>query len=665
MSKLRRALTMLAVVAVLCTPAWAEKVTVDPNAPGAQATASEDNKADPRLLQKITYDSGYKRLHAVVEDINRLSGMAVRCGRNKTDWRVRDIPMAVYVKDMPLGKLLRAIADATHTWFASERVGDNPKKSYRIYRRYKEESAIDAFFERRHKARLAAVDWRWDAMVAYGNSEEIVDVPGVPKTAWLAARLFASLGSDAKNRLLAGETLEFRGSDPAYQSAMHELYRLAWEDLRFPGSESAPSPTVEDMDRAVLNVKLVDEGQTGGTQIDTVVSPLVYGRTFTAYLNVQGAPQQLQGRGLDLPPYPEQVRIPSSEEDMGNPEMVALKTRFEEDMERPLLRAKFDLEKPKDVKEPTFADVVRAVASASGCNIVTEDFTSHKNPEYQRLGYLFKKQTDIYSSLLRMQIADHYHHEDYTWFLNEKDALLVGWANDIGFDFRRWRDHHRHMLPEKYLDDLKAKLGGDGVELDDAVHVMCLPDGSLEEWILNSRDFRYLICHQTHPAWQLYDALEPVDKLAAKSSDGLALGQFDTAWIAGFFHTKKMREPCPCEIVPRSGVDEQQAETRRRRAEEERQLMDRAMSDPDVISTMVMRVENSAATYRWRPDGGARAPDKLDLTKYNMVIYYKMDGEDRSVRIAGPALAFPVWSAEREAEIIKAAGVEDKGRAGL
>ena len=659
MSKLWRVLTLLVTVAVLCAPGWADKVTVDPNTPGGRATASEDNKADPRLLQKIAYDSGHKRLHAVVEDINQLSGMDVKCGRNKNDWRVRDIPVVVCVKDMPLGKLLRAIADATHTWFASERIGDNPKKSYRIYRRYKEESAIDSFFERRHKARLAAVDWRWDAMVAYGNSEEIVGAPGVPKTAWLAARLIASLGSDARNRLLAGETLEFRGSDPAYQSEIHEFYRFAWHDMGLARSQSSSSLTIEDMDRAVLTAKLVDEGQTGRTQMEMVLSPLVYGKLFAPYPVLSGA-AQLEGKVSDLPSYPEQIRIPSSEEDMDNPEMTVLSTRPGRESKCALLQAKFDLEKPKNIKDPTFADLVRAVASASGCNIVTEDFTSHKNPEYQRLGYLFKKQTDLDTALVRMHVAGRNNRKDYTWFLDERDALLVGWANDVTTDSQRWRDHHRHILPQAYLDDLRAKLNGDGAELDDAVHVMCLLQGSVVEWMHNTRDFTCLLFGlNTHPAWQLYDALEPADKLAAKSDAGLALGQFDTAWIAGFFHAQKMREPNSCLVPMQYAADGRHVEIRRQKREEERRLVDRAMSDPKVIYTMVMRVESEAAKLHWQPGGSlARPPDKLKLTSYDMVIYYKMDGEERTMKIASPLLAFPAWSAEREAEMIKAAGAK-------
>ena len=51
--------------------------------------------ADPRLAQKIDYQGGYKRLSVVVEDLAKFTGVTIRCGGNKNDWQVRDIPMVV------------------------------------------------------------------------------------------------------------------------------------------------------------------------------------------------------------------------------------------------------------------------------------------------------------------------------------------------------------------------------------------------------------------------------------------------------------------------------------------------------------------------------------------------------------------------------------------
>jgi ABC-type molybdate transport system permease subunit len=76
-----------------------------------QRAVTPDDEVDPRLSQKITYDSGYKRLHAVIEDIARTSKVSIACGQSTKDWRVRDIPVVVCVKDMPLGKLLQGLEE--------------------------------------------------------------------------------------------------------------------------------------------------------------------------------------------------------------------------------------------------------------------------------------------------------------------------------------------------------------------------------------------------------------------------------------------------------------------------------------------------------------------------------------------------------------------------
>jgi hypothetical protein len=171
---------LIALILALAMPSSAfavGKVTVDPNAPGVQRPVTSNDDIDKRLAKKITYDSGYKRLHVVANDLAKLSGVSIACGQNPKDWRVRDIPVVVCVKDMPLGKLLRATADATHTRIALEKVGNDPIKHYRIYRRRKEEQAIENLISARHEAKLAQVQWQWDALVAYGKSGK--EIPGV------------------------------------------------------------------------------------------------------------------------------------------------------------------------------------------------------------------------------------------------------------------------------------------------------------------------------------------------------------------------------------------------------------------------------------------------------------------------------------------------------
>lgn len=107
--------SLYAVVAVvsLSTMAVADKVTVDPNTRPAVYAAPAP--VDARMTRKITYFSGRTRLHYVTEGIARQTGVTIRCGKDKNDWPVRDLPITVCANDIPAGKLLQAVADATHT----------------------------------------------------------------------------------------------------------------------------------------------------------------------------------------------------------------------------------------------------------------------------------------------------------------------------------------------------------------------------------------------------------------------------------------------------------------------------------------------------------------------------------------------------------------------
>lgn len=660
------ALTAVLVIASI-SAGWAQKVVVDPNAPGAQTTAVPKDDVDPRLAQKITYDSGYKRLHVVVEDLARLSEVSIACGSGTKDWRVRDIPLVVCVKDMPLGKLLRAVADATHTWIASPRSGDSKApKAYRIYRRAREEAEIDSLLQSRHEVKIAQVNWQWDAMVAYGKSPEITDFRKeyaiFGKPLWPLAKLMATLGPDAKSQMLNGETFRFRGNDAASKDVINDLYQAAWNYMKDGMGEhgkTAPAPTRQDAEASELTIKLTDTGDTGETEIKYCLSPMVYGAVYSGWTGSLSHARALCDTTLRLPPYPEDAQTPSRTEDMLNPQMLRLYSNNSASWDYPLLTAQISVEKPEHLKDPAFVDAIRALSEASGCNIVVEDFLSHMPYRLQQMDFMFVKDTTV-RDLLKRPISGGV--LDYGWFFNESDKLLVGWCDDGGN--RRWRDHHRNLVSEQFVTDLKRKLDGPGVALDDAVHLSTMPRQSFDEWVFHSKDFSCLSQVRSSDAdaawWKLYEALESADKATAKSSQGLPLAKLDPEWIMAASRAQKLM--ASGFVWGRSTSDEES-----RQRDTERKLKDRVMSDPKIIATMVMRIASTPASTRLvkikTTDGneaitGGVVPPELKLFSHSMAIDYKMDGRDAQMVIRGPNVPLPVWSAEREAEIIKAASAK-------
>lgn len=635
----------LILVTAFAAGGWAQKVTVDPNAPGVQRPVESKDDIDKRLAQKITYDSGYKRLHDVADDIAKLSGVSIACGKNSQDWRVRDIPLVVCVKDLPLGKLLRAVADATHTRVALERVGSDSAKHYRIYRRQREEQAIANLISARHAIKLAQVEWQWDAMTAYGKSGK--EIPGVAKSLLPLGRLIAAFGPDAKAKMLDGEMFCARGSDPASAAAIGEL-----------------QPAAKDTQAAAIAFKMSDEGEMGQTALCWTLRPSPNDTSGSGLIGFHfGIASALDGKGLNLPPYPKDPEVADLKDGIDNPEMAFMTKDKPEEWDYPLLLAKIDVVKPKELKDATFADAMRALAKASGCNIVAEDFVSHMAYSSQNVESAFAKDTTVADRLRGLRINGYY--VQYNWFFGKDSKLLVGWASYNSGDARfsgSWLDHHRALLPEKYLTDLKRKLDGPGVQFDDAASLANLGIASYFEWFSHSRDLGcmdMLRSTSNVAMWKLYDSLSAEDKALAKSDAGLRLAKLDPGVTTEFLRSSRMSQfplpPGPNDAQPggvRSYLDQ------------------RATSDPNVVSTMVMKVTSTPAKRRARHvkpgswgEGAFVEEDisaALKLSLYTLRLEYTLDGKKQTVeKWTTPdnfmTTPLPLYSLEREAEIIRAA----------
>lgn len=622
-------------------------VKVDPN-----TVAKPKPEVDSRLAQKITYNSGYKRLHYVTDDLAHMTGVEILCGQNKNDWKVRDIPVVICVKDLTLGKLLRAIADSTHTRFVSEKIGDNPKKSYRIYRRSADQDSIDAFIKKKHEHSMEDAAWQWDALTAYGKSNENPpDDPSLKET-WVMAKMIAGLGSDSKDKLLNGDTLTLKASDPANSACMEQHYQFI-SKIAYNPSNMSYTP-FEKMQNASLGIKLVDDGAEASILAEFEPGPIkTDDGGYTSFCILGDLPDTapLQDKVAGLSPRPKAEPIPSLEDDMANPEMLSFSDRKSDDTtSESFLVNKITLEKSLSAKDLTFAKAIRAIAQAGKCNIVTEDFISQRTRERQRIdGVLSVPPESTILTFLNKFTGS-------TWFANEGDRLVVGWQNS---GQQNWRDHHANLLPEEYLNNLKVRLNGDGITLDDVIHLSNLPEPSAKEWIVYTDDFQNLYQWKLDPAWRLYDALTQEDKQLAKSNDDLPLGKFDSAWIADFFRAEKMRQnPSPEPALSTSSQSDAEA------SKESFNQNNLALTDPSIISTMIMRISNKPAKNRYAIVNGVGTsvdiPKGLNLSSYEMVINYKLNGEDRSIPIYGPLLAFPVWSTEREAQAVKAASTGNK-----
>lgn len=661
----RTTLTLCIAVLVFAVPgALAQgRVTVDPNSKTAPVEAPANTDSDAGLAQKVTYSSGSTRLHYATEELSKISGVGVYCGQNNSNWQVRDIPLVVCVKDIPLGKTLRAMADATHCGVSSAQTKGG--QGYRIYRRPKEEQEINSLFEDRHAARVAMATWTWQAAIAYGKSSP---QPGIPQATWVLSKIISNLGTDSTERMLAGEKFTFWGNNPAYASDISELCTLNCQEIRnrnyldpvthqpLPKDTSPiPTPTPAELARACLSIKLFDTGTSGETHVDTNIAPVPCSKMpgiCSHYLDdLEMGMQKLQG--AKLPPMPQPVTIPTRKEDMTNSRMHYLEPRGLLTKQYPALEVPIDINPPAEGAPATFADVITKAAAASGFNIVCEDFRSHTMTDGRLSAARYAKGTTLAQTLAQVT--------DYAWFFDESSKLIVGWADDKWGLSARWREHHRNLVSEAYLNGLKAKLNSGGMDIEDVMTFANLPEGAFKEWIGDNRDLSIL--SRSRPfldlaLWQLYDFLSPEDKAQAKTASGVSLSKYDVNKIKQFCADERKQNSIRYSVTFANWEQKMKWEDEVKRKEE-------LISDSSLISTMVLRVKQKPAATRFATNAKgmqekSAVPNGLDLHTYDMELSYTKDGQTSTVLARPPLVVYPIYSTAREAELLKTAGQAGK-----
>ena len=128
--KIIRLFALLSILCLWAVPVFAQKTVVDPNASG-KAQAVEKDKPDTRLAQKVTYQAARKTVSAILAELTKQTGVTLKAGINGLDWQVRDRKMNVFVKDVPLGDLMKSIARVMKFEWASGGKGD--ARTYRIF----------------------------------------------------------------------------------------------------------------------------------------------------------------------------------------------------------------------------------------------------------------------------------------------------------------------------------------------------------------------------------------------------------------------------------------------------------------------------------------------------------------------------------------------------
>ena len=195
-------------------------------------------KPDPRLDKKVTLEVSHAKLEDVVKQLSDQTGIVIKAGNGKRDWRVRERRVTIQAKDIRLGDLMDRISKLLNYYLS--RGGKDGEWTYLYWqdmrsRALEEEMLIaarEAAAQRTVKARQGALDMAEDAL-AMTSEEALKKRDKDPLLAYMGgtkagrgfAQLLSALGtgySTERDLMLRGRrvNMPLTGFSPALQQAV-------------------------------------------------------------------------------------------------------------------------------------------------------------------------------------------------------------------------------------------------------------------------------------------------------------------------------------------------------------------------------------------------------------------------------------------------------------
>ncbi len=494
-------------------------------------TADDTAKPDPRLKQKVTVDCVNGRLYSALDRISAKTKVTIHAGKNANDWQVRDMPVLVCARDIPLGKLLQGISDATHLLLS-----DNPVKNvsaYRIWRDAKREKEISDFEESRKAAAKAAASHDWDLLSKVKDLPEEAFSTSDPYAARdrqsqrNMSNIVSRLGLDARDRMLDGEPIVLgmsnspTGIKPYVMACIQNLYDRDDEDRRHDGTP-ARQPLEDILSTCYITIQF-DRGAKYPSMLYTSIN--IEGLTSSSFS--RSVQSWLAKYMPDLPPRPTVPDIKLKRDDID----LRYKKLVLEEGRSAFLDAKIKLGPPKEGQRLTYSDLLCAASKATGYSIIAEGMAARyvsfvMSTDDQLKAMLSGKEITVRDVLAFS--ADMY---EEMWYLDETNKLIVG------RDYE-WMETVKSLVPETRLKEVSAKLNGKGLALDDLLPMATLTEAQFGAWIYYCPEYpdiesscrSFSTVAREFSLWMLYAALDPTDRATARSGKPVDLSGLDRAW---------------------------------------------------------------------------------------------------------------------------------------
>lgn len=635
------------------TPCLAQKVTVDPNA-RTSATAADtevvatpaptaeryDPAKDPdtRMAQKTSYEAHHSRLSTVIAELAEKTGVGMACGTSKKNWQVRDVPVTIYAKDLPLGALLHAIARATHNVVGTEKSGN--VISYRIYQDPRLTRQFEGYATAVEAFRKSLISYNWDGIASLKDipSTDLKAAESNPVRGALRmeamrnlAQVMSGLPPDYKQRVMDGEQLSLSPNDvPQSLKAplMTALGKLDELRLSYDAPNPNPAPSVrtaplaaDELQKLSLTIMASDREPAGqyGDILEGSVGGSV-GLQFPMSPNLFRAVDPKKGNPIKVKP----PTRPDITEDSGNDVDVP-----DSIWNMPDLDKQIDMDDLASAKNLDVAGMLFEAMKRAGISVVVEDWDYFKSSMRTPPAQTLKKQVKV-----RNCVSGAF---GYTFRADVPDKLYVA-IDD------QWAKEHQSLAPASAIDSLTTKLNSSGADIEDLLPVMSLSNDQWLEWVQGSRELGVITHHLQcigDPVWQFYAGLTPPDRAQAATSDGLVMSNIDPAFLADVIaRSHKFRDSRP-EVYTAAKTAYPPTPNEQGLA----QLVMHLRTQPTKFHT--------GANEIVVPKGKA-APRGLDTCYvYSLDIIGTVDNSQQTFANSVTLWELPFYSQEREAELLK------------
>lgn len=644
-----RSLAIALLLALLAVSCLAQKVIVDPNAGTPKPPEKEveavatpapvESKYDPskdpdaRMTRKVSYEAMHARLGTVVAEIARKTGVGISCGTSTKNWQVRDIPVTVYAKDLPLGVLLRAIARATHNVLRAE-VTDGETR-YRIYQDPRLTKQFQDYSAAMLEYRKAMFSYQWDSLVSLKDvpKGEFRAADSNPVRASLrleamirVSELLAALPPDYRHRVIEGVQVSLTPADaPEALKAplLAALNRL--DELRL--SYNAPNAkgvrtvalTEDELQKVSLRLSAPDRN-SAGQQVEvlegSVGGPI--GLSFPLSTSLLRPVDPKKANPIKIrPPVRPQIADDPSVPDVDFADAA---------WKMPGMDSKIDLDDLVSRKGLSSPTVVAEAMKRAGISVVLEDWDYHKDslilPKQ-----LFKK--DVRASDCLSNVWGRL-------FRGSTAHKVV-----IGID-QLWATKHECLAPAAAIDSLTTKLNTSGVDVEDLLPALSFTAGQWTEWVQNSKALGAIPRHVTSPGdpmWAFYAGLTPSDRAKAATAEGLSMELIDPAYLTSLIESSRKAVANRPSIFISAKA---------------------AIPDEKGLAGLVLRLRTQTTTYHdpngnTLPAGGRTAlPEGLGVCKiYSLDLTGIHNFQQQTYAASTTLYELPFYSADREAELIK------------